>query len=735
MSSTFFDIKGVGIPIEDLSISRACSFAFDVTGFDYVNLIECIKLSDEAEAVVIDVEVELGQKQSHEIRKTERIAIQFASSDDCMPEVLALRMDFPLVPHINLRSNEIPRSLCLYDKSFEEIKLDWTSVAFIERIREWLSKTAKGTLHAKDQPLEPILMSTAGDLILPNDTIQDSDIVQIARIDEMNKRWTLIAKVVTSYNKADSPSFIALPITTEPQIHGIIRRTPMNLKDLHDLLEVGNIDFLELLNSKLEQWVSDKNILNAKLIIIVSLPKKRSDSSTTESIENRAFMIFDSIKDIGIKTDKWDTSLGRIMRKDPNKNGSDVQLHVLNTMKSFSSEIGKDLNSVITNTKRRIAFIGAGALGSQVILNMARMGYNNWTIIDNDIFLPHNLARHVLLGTFVGFQKSKSMAYVVSCLLNDNDAAKGYSVDISKQNTDEDEYSETLDALKNAEIIIDSTTSIAFSRYLASNDEFSARRISIFLNPAGTALVILAEKADRSIKLDSIEMQYYRYLINTTELETHLQMPETHRYANSCSDISSKIEHNSIAMQAAICSNTLGKLMDDNGPALLIWDVSLDDYSLKHYKVDVNDTLSEKVNEWTLCYDTAFIEKIFEARLSKLPNETGGIIIGSYDMFRKIIYLVDTILSPGDSVEWPTVYIRGHRYLTKQIKYINEVTQERLTYIGEWHSHPSGCDCSPSSNDKKALGWQSKYMEDSGYPALMLIAGDNSNYAFLVAEI
>ncbi len=366
---------------------------------------------------------------------------------------------------------------------------------------------------------------------------------------------------------------------------------------------------------------------------------------------------------------------------------------------------------------------------------MARMGYNNWTIIDNDIILPHNFARHALPGIFIGESKSKSMASVVNHLLNDNDAAKGYPVDISKDNTVEDEYTLALEAIKNSEIIIDSTASIAFSRYLASNIDFNARRISIFLNPAGTALVILAENANRSIKLDSIEMQYYRYLINTPALENHLETPETHRYASSCSDISSKIEQNSIAIQAAICSNTLGKLMDDNNPKLLIWDTSLDDYSLKHYNVEVTNTVTQELNEWTLCFDSAFIKNIYKARHNKLPNETGGIIIGTYDMFRKIIYVVDTILSPDDSVEWPTVYIRGHRKLKKQVAHIKKVTQERLNYIGEWHSHPSGCGCSPSPDDKKAFKWQANYMENSGYPALMLIAGDNDNYAFFVAEI
>ena len=56
-----------------------------------------------------------------------------------------------------------------------------------------------------------------------------------------------------------------------------------------------------------------------------------------------------------------------------------------------------------------------------------------------------------------------------------------------------------------------------------------------------------------------------------------------------------------------------------------------------------------------------------ELRNAKLPNETGGVLVGSLDLERKIAYVIDTVPSPPDSEEWPTVYIRGCRGLRRQV--------------------------------------------------------------------
>ena len=72
---------------------------------------------------MLEVDVEVPQYPAYDIRHRERIAVAFSVNDQTQPEVLALRRDFPLVPHINLGVTELPRSLCLYDRPYHEIKI------------------------------------------------------------------------------------------------------------------------------------------------------------------------------------------------------------------------------------------------------------------------------------------------------------------------------------------------------------------------------------------------------------------------------------------------------------------------------------------------------------------------------------------------------------------------------------------------------------------------------------
>ncbi|MGE5437696.1 MAG: Mov34/MPN/PAD-1 family protein [Syntrophothermus sp.] len=130
----------------------------------------------------------------------------------------------------------------------------------------------------------------------------------------------------------------------------------------------------------------------------------------------------------------------------------------------------------------------------------------------------------------------------------------------------------------------------------------------------------------------------------------------------------------------------------------------------------MNTYIEERImfSKWTLVFDDYLIQKIMKARESKLPNETGGILIGSYDHQRKVIYVVDSVLSPSDSIEWPNVYIRGIKGLRKKVEYIEKVTDSMLYYIGEWHSHPTECSPEPSHDDYNAFIWLSKVLNESG---------------------
>ena len=105
-------------------------------------------------------------------------------------------------------------------------------------------------------------------------------------------------------------------------------------------------------------------------------------------------------------------------------------------------------------------------------------------------------------------------------------------------------------------------------------------------------------------------------------------------------------------------------------------------------------------------------------------NETGGVLIGAYDISRKRIYVVSQVRAPEDSISSPTSFIRGCVNLPERLKYIYETTLDNLTYIGEWHSHPSA-NTQRSKDDVKLHKAIVDYNRENCLPGCMMILGTN----------
>jgi hypothetical protein len=71
--------------------------------------------AERMETIVFDIDVELSQITEFDIHPTERISVSFRPQNDAWPEVLALREDFPVVPHLPLRGG-ILRGPALLDR-------------------------------------------------------------------------------------------------------------------------------------------------------------------------------------------------------------------------------------------------------------------------------------------------------------------------------------------------------------------------------------------------------------------------------------------------------------------------------------------------------------------------------------------------------------------------------------------------------------------------------------------
>ena len=684
MNEKFWEVDGEVIPADDLSISKADGFAKAIENSNYIYLVECRRTNSGNEIIIFDADVEVGQKTVHDIRYLERIAVEFDESDTIMPEVLALRRDFPRVPHINLRSEEFPRSLCVTEQKYSEWKLQSTGVTFIERIWHWLTSTAKGTLHAEDQPLEPLLWGTEDIIILPSDLFtkgRSSEPLSIPVVRNVNKRRIFIAERPEFIDADRNPlKYVATAFQTKCLTHGIISKVPTNLYELHQFLECGELDLLKELRQHLENWRNEtraNEILAAKLILIVALPKARHENAPCEATEWKAFLMPKSIGEIGQEISPSVAYAGyNIPIIGQEKKGDDVSIHMLNPVFSLSRECAARLNGLPSRSKKKITAIGLGALGSQVFMNLVRAGYGEWTLIDDDILLPHNLTRHALDGFSIGLPKVYALAVSANETIDGDPIADYIVANVLNSHESSETLEKLREACSSAEIILDASASVPVARHLVHDVDSPARRISIFLNPRGTDVVILAEDEKRKIPLDSLEMQYYRHLINKSYLKNHLlRNSERIRYATSCRDVSTSVPQDFVALQASVCSRAIRQIISNEEAFMAIWCIDTECLNVQRHLLPATSPIKCKKGEWTLYTDRWFLDKVYAARANKLPNETGGMLIGTYDMQRKIVYVVDCLLAPPDSEEWPTGFIRGFQGLNSRREEIQQITR------------------------------------------------------------
>jgi integrative and conjugative element protein (TIGR02256 family) len=743
MADQFLEPGGLIVPASALTVPRAGRLA-ELLGRDrlpYVKLIECRKVSGDkpADTVVFEVEVERPRHLAHPINRFERIAATFSPADNWYPEVVALRADFPRVPHLNHRDQEVPRSLCLYDRPWSEIAIRWTPAGFVERVRFWLAETAKGTLHQEDQPLEPLLFGSGWRIVLPADLFTDVGDGLPVRLDVHKASGseqcrTLIAE--RPPEKPDSkevPKFVATAFLAEAQPHGLIRRSPANLAELHDFLQAGKLDLLSELRTRMKAWDNPK-LAGALPIFIVGLPLTREAAGSVEASDIWAFVTSKTVGDVKVAIGIAGSMHGRfvpLIETNTDKRGEDIAIDVMQPILAFSRAAAARANGVEADARKVVA-VGAGALGSQVIPLLARSGFGTWTVVDEDDLLPHNLARHALDNGGVGLPKAFGMGALLYHLYSEGDGPAFIPADFLAPGSHEEQLKKSL---SEADLILDMAASVPVARRIAQV-ESPARRVSVLLNPQGTDLVVLAEDKARSLTLDALEGQYYRAAARDQRLKGHLAANAgSVRYGRSCRDVTAVIPGHLVAMHAAIASEAVRRALASDDASIRVWRCESQGLSVTPFDVPVNHTQKSDVWGWSLALDQRLLAKLAELRSAKLPNETGGVLIGTIDLERMVVHVLDTIPSPPDSKEWPTLYIRGSEGLLKNVNEIYDASGGQLEYVGEWHSHPDGCPTLPSSDDMKVFTWLTEHMSDAGLPALMAIVGDSGGSSWYLGEM
>lgn len=684
-----------------------------------------------SDTLIVDIgPLEIPQYPVNPVKVSERVSI--LAIDNAIPVVFC-REDFPLVPHLNVLPDG-EKTLCLFDVSFDEIQYAFNASDFLHRIVTWFELTARGKLHQPDQPLEPYFPGV-GDAII----LHTNNSYPFIRLQEITKEGGKIYQEVPLTDSTKGKIYTVLAANIQKvYTQNIINKLPSTLAELDVAFDESIIDTLD--QAVLDIWSIKQNPLYEKLfqqsenglrrsavLLIVRISLARSIGEAPEQYCTKAFQTGKNLQELyqafGYKKD----GKGKLVRQAGKPKDLSITLTPFEVLRSFDRDFAATLNKCKTdNRNEQFVQIGVGTLGSLIANNCIRSGYGQWTYIDPDIILPHNLARHSLTAEYIGKNKANAMqAYAESLLVgNENSGIKAIASNVYSEYNCE----QIMAAVNNACLVVDCSASVAVERHLSHSLAGNTRAVSFFMNPSGTALVMLRESADRSITLDTLEMQYYRLLTRESELSNHLKSDSRVLYSATCRGKSLAYPIENASAFSGICTKAIKQAYASPKSCICVWD--FESLSIKTYREDGDTFQKFNCEGWHIMVSASLASKLYSIRKNKLPNETGGVLVGAYDFANKICYVVDAIDSPSDSLEYPNAYIRGKNGLLEKINRVENVTIGNLTYIGEWHSHPTN-SVTPSSNDKILLESIAEYTFTQSSPGCMMIVGEQQFSVYL----
>ena len=667
--------------------------------------------------------VGLPQHRLIPVRNIEPITI-YISNAETLP-VVTVRDDFPIVPHLNVHEDNVRKSLCYSDLGYHEIRHKLNGRFLLTCIENWFRKTSMNQLHRPDQPLEPFF-PYVNNVIVWNGQLGkpyfDKYIVEDRDFGKL------------MYQSDDGNYFAVFSLDVPPDFSNLIHNMPQTLLELlHSFRNRDTIrDWLKDLFSIVQDpkkyyryFRQERNtLLDCKVLINLVIPKQRVRGAEIETVDLRSFVIDKSLKDI--LTD-YGLSLNG-SKLEPSKhtggNGANIAITPFIVHLAQSKLKCRCANLVDeADGEKHFSLIGVGAIGSHILNNCLRSGYGKWTIIDHDYFWPHNIARHVLTSNDIGYSKVTSLEKVASHIQYDSDLVAIASDVFGKDNS-------VIVAFGQSDIILDASASIAVERHLALDVQSDARRISCFLNPKGTATIMLLESVDRSARLDLLEMQYYRELLKNEKYSDHMSLPETMVYSGTCRSISSRISQDNISLSAALCCKAIKLHTSNTNGEIIIWTHATDSVEKESFMAD--KWITHEQGGWKIELSLSLLNEMQTDRREALPNETGGVLIGAYDIARKCVYVVCQVTAPDDSISSPTSFIRGCANLPESLEYIYKTTLDNLTYIGEWHSHTSA-DTQKSEADKELHKAIVDYNRENCLPGCMMILGTD-NFSIFIDE-
>lgn len=710
---------------------------------DVASLVE-LRSGDRGELVVLYLRTGRPQKSACAIKSMELIAVRFCGGDE-MPLVYMLRPDFPDTPHQQLTLEGSPRAICIDDRSWSEARLTWTPAELIHRILNWFARAARGELHDARQPLDPVMIGSQLSFLISRDVLGRADDLDLVGVVDGEYRQMLRVMPVQALKhpaeNIEPLCLVAYRIGAEQMRR--LTFAPHNLGSLADMLEERGIDLLADLRERFSDWLGQDNPpawrINSRFAVIVEMPIIAPDGALKHGTDLRAFITDQPVGALAVAlgiaveaNPNEGSKVGFVKRLVPSPVDNEAVRAIIAQSAEVHYEFDRTLAAQITGRacpdERRVVMVGAGAIGSHVADCLVREGRFRWTVIDDDRLLPHNIARHTRRGPDVTKGKAALVSSAISEIIHDTETvACAVAADVMREGP----FREQIDqAMECADLIIDATASVVAARYL-SDHPAAARRASVFFNPAGDSVVLLAEPADRSLSLRDLEVQYLSLVAREEGLARHLAVPGGRfAYTGACRAITNQIPQSRVMALSGLVSAALGHAVDQGSAVIRVFTLA-ETGEVAVHSVEPEAVEVFPAGQWTIAIDQGLVRRMHAMRNACLPNETGGVLTGVVDIPAKRIHLVDAAPAPTDSQCSVDGFTRGTEGIQEYLDRMLAVTRGQIRYVGEWHSHPPRAGTHPSATDLRQIDWLSTLFDIETLPALMIIAGEEDTRIIL----
>lgn len=736
--------------LTQVAAKRTISVCLAHKDFEVLEL-RCLRRSDVdvSDIIIVDcVNDQVPSRNPLGIKVRERLALVFRS--DSAPEVRALRKDFTTnVLHLNHVGPGQPAWFCLYFESWGIVERTWTPQKFLQRILWWLSETAKGTLHRADQPLERLYFDTPFEIVLPPDFESKIKNTALSLTYGIVKRSSGDFNVLRGFfvpekqaQGQEVPQTEVLSLELPAVVHGGVEFYPNTLGQLHDQFELRGVRFLAELTAFIREKASLHGLVRNPLgrcLLILRIPVKRSAEVAPEAHEIRAFLLPCDLAALGEAMGVLTPHEGKLYATQIIGSSSSAEVSLWRFLEILPVEVKFEADKAFARKTSGVSegtadfkgvLSGVGALGSAMAELWVKESWGEWSLIDSDIVKAHNVIRHLAKNPQIGQFKVDAVKAVVEANYHDSYC----SVVAIPDSIINAENRVVKEALTSAALLVDATTTLEVPRELAQRDDVP-RSVSVFVTPSGGSSVLLFEAADRSIRLDSLEAQYYRAIINSDWGENHLNGHNGMLAVGAgCRDVSLVMSNEIIQLHAATLARQVRILRDKPEPRMRIWTGDIETGALAAHEVPVYAMLQTISGEWRVFWDADIQQKLCTIRLSHLPSETGGVVLGYIDQKLKSIYVVDVLSAPPDSEADRTGFTRGVEGLAANLNEVTRRTANIVRYIGEWHSHPAFASAYPSSLDRALIEKLSNTLSLDGEPALMIIVGSAGDSSITVKE-